>query len=117
MLVEEAAQEIVKRRATAEFLGHLGQGLLRAGLLGDRDVDDRRQHLFDQRREALLRYRQSLCGTGGIVRRRGLGPDQRRHGECGAEPKSEDRSEEHTSELQSLRHLVCRLLLEKKKSL
>src|SRR5262245_8587259 len=28
--------------------------------------------------------------------------------ECG-------RSEEHTSELQSLRHLVCRLLLEKKK--
>src|ERR1035441_2417918 len=26
------------------------------------------------------------------------------------------RSEEHTSELQSLRHLVCRLLLEKKKS-
>src|ERR1035438_10582597 len=28
---------------------------------------------------------------------------------------SADRSEEHTSELQSLRHLVCRLLLEKKK--
>src|SRR5205814_10731500 len=27
------------------------------------------------------------------------------------------RSEEHTSELQSLRHLVCRLLLEKKKKL
>src|SRR5205814_9940157 len=28
---------------------------------------------------------------------------------------SAERSEEHTSELQSLRHLVCRLLLEKKK--
>src|SRR5258705_9161989 len=28
---------------------------------------------------------------------------------------AEARSEEHTSELQSLRHLVCRLLLEKKK--
>src|SRR5205814_8386871 len=27
------------------------------------------------------------------------------------------RSEEHTSELQSLRHLVCRLLLEKKKNM
>src|SRR5258705_6048387 len=27
------------------------------------------------------------------------------------------RSEEHTSELQSLRHLVCRLLLEKKKAM
>src|SRR5438045_4257066 len=30
---------------------------------------------------------------------------------------SPERSEEHTSELQSLRHLVCRLLLEKKKQL
>src|SRR5258705_10140340 len=29
--------------------------------------------------------------------------------------EAEARSEEHTSELQSLRHLVCRLLLEKKK--
>src|SRR5258705_1410365 len=29
--------------------------------------------------------------------------------------KVRNRSEEHTSELQSLRHLVCRLLLEKKK--
>src|SRR5438045_7441569 len=30
-------------------------------------------------------------------------------------PQFSPRSEEHTSELQSLRHLVCRLLLEKKK--
>src|SRR5437899_9849433 len=30
-------------------------------------------------------------------------------------PHCRRRSEEHTSELQSLRHLVCRLLLEKKK--
>src|SRR6267378_5176075 len=30
-------------------------------------------------------------------------------------PKPEERSEEHTSELQSRRDLVCRLLLEKKK--
>src|ERR1035441_1052638 len=30
-------------------------------------------------------------------------------------PLLRSRSEEHTSELQSLRHLVCRLLLEKKK--
>src|SRR5262245_2573842 len=35
-------------------------------------------------------------------------PDSSKH--------SEIRSEEHTSELQSLRHLVCRLLLEKKKN-
>src|SRR5262245_63318815 len=33
--------------------------------------------------------------------------DMRKNQDC--------RSEEHTSELQSLRHLVCRLLLEKKK--
>src|SRR5947208_4226640 len=31
-------------------------------------------------------------------------------------PKEEERSEEHTSELQSPDHLVCRLLLVKKKS-
>src|SRR5262245_14706077 len=43
-------------------------------------------------------------------------------GDCGFEPigflqivPPGYRSEEHTSELQSLRHLVCRLLLEKKK--
>src|SRR5436853_4364620 len=43
-----------------------------------------------------------------------------RHGshrsEGGRHPRGIHRSEEHTSELQSLRHLVCRLLLEKKKN-
>src|SRR5207253_10477834 len=34
----------------------------------------------------------------------------------GAFKKKDDRSEEHTSELQSRGHLVCRLLLEKKKT-
>src|SRR5690348_17788710 len=33
----------------------------------------------------------------------------------GCAPRSAERSEEHTSELQSPVHLVCRLLLEKKK--
>src|SRR2546429_5913720 len=33
----------------------------------------------------------------------------------GVKPDAENRSEEHTSELQSRLHLVCRLLLEKKK--
>src|SRR5262245_64922836 len=36
-------------------------------------------------------------------------------GERDAARREFERSEEHTSELQSLRHLVCRLLLEKKK--
>src|SRR5258705_8132626 len=40
-----------------------------------------------------------------------------KEGEVAPEPRKSPapRSEEHTSELQSLRHLVCRLLLEKKK--
>src|SRR5689334_24188361 len=43
--------------------------------------------------------------------RRRLAPSSRRHWRIGFVP----RSEEHTSELQSQFHLVCRLLLEKKK--
>src|SRR5258705_5487738 len=42
----------------------------------------------------------------------------RRTGAAAGEGRSAAaRSEEHTSELQSLRHLVCRLLLEKKKKI
>src|SRR2546425_3273442 len=48
---------------------------------------------------------------------RELGVGQRRHGGGGARHVEEhQRSEEHTSELQSLAYLVCRLLLEKKKN-
>src|SRR5258708_24005958 len=53
-----------------------------------------------------------------LSRRRG---ERRRARRCGA-PRAPDqcsrlgRSEEHTSELQSPDHLVCRLLLEKKKN-
>src|SRR5262245_65366644 len=43
-----------------------------------------------------------------------LGAGHLRHGGDLVAPRA-TRSEEHTSELQSLRHLVCRLLLEKKK--
>src|SRR5438045_6083336 len=38
-----------------------------------------------------------------------------RRADCRSLFRRNSRSEEHTSELQSLRHLVCRLLLEKKK--
>src|SRR3989442_6609394 len=54
-------------------------------------------------------------------------PKARDHGQCGCDAAGpvqgsgqprvlarQDRSEEHTSELQSRPHLVCRLLLEKK---
>src|SRR5258708_12337776 len=52
----------------------------------------------------------------------GLGQDCCGSGVCGLHDQGRDRigqqvrSEEHTSELQSPDHLVCRLLLEKKKS-
>src|SRR2546422_5314445 len=46
---------------------------------------------------------------GGVVARLGAGQTY-------AWPTWEVRSEEHTSELQSRLHLVCRLLLEKKKN-
>src|SRR5687767_15255436 len=45
--------------------------------------------------------------------RRIAGPRLRRSGDWPG--RAADRSEEHTSELQSLAYLVCRLLLEKKK--
>src|SRR5262245_65393531 len=52
-----------------------------------------------------------------IQRRVGIGLVDQVHVETvGLQPpEALVRSEEHTSELQSLRHLVCRLLLEKKK--
>src|SRR3989449_5723240 len=40
---------------------------------------------------------------------------EQRHRRGQADDTASDRSEEHTSELQSRLHLVCRLLLEKKK--
>src|SRR2546422_6652755 len=53
----------------------------------------------------LFRSRRSCCGALG-----GRSPQCPGARHCG------DRSEEHTSELQSRLHLVCRLLLEKKNS-
>src|SRR5256885_5107407 len=54
----------------------------------------------------------------GPRRRRATGPGTwSRHGRAKeAVPAQADRSEEHTSELQSPCNLVCRLLLEKKKT-
>src|SRR5437899_6153964 len=62
--------------------------------------------------------RRRVTAGGGVepdrgLRRRGRSPRLGRPRGSRAAPGA--RSEEHTSELQSLRHLVCRLLLEKKK--
>src|SRR5687767_15339300 len=68
--------------------------------------------------ELLRRAREAARGTRPGVR--GVGDDvQVRARHCDDQPAGEReavRSEEHTSELQSLAYLVCRLLLEKKKS-
>src|SRR2546425_9409454 len=62
--------------------------------------------LFRSAQDALLL---ALVKLDQFDRSRRFGPWLMRIDECG------DRSEEHTSELQSLAYLVCRLLLEKKK--
>src|SRR5436305_15024017 len=53
-------------------------------------------------------------GSGAVGRSRLVGGTRRRVTRC-ARFSPLNRSEEHTSELQSRPHLVCRLLLEKKK--
>src|SRR5204863_8661951 len=49
------------------------------------------------------------------ARQRPQGAGRRGHPQVAGKPRRPARSEEHTSELQSRRDLVCRLLLEKKK--
>src|SRR3712207_7194605 len=70
------------------------------------------------RRPRLLRRRPrgpARAGRGrGVVRHLDAGREQHR-GAAAARGGLRDRSEEHTSELQSRQYLVCRLLLEKKK--
>src|SRR5690349_24143324 len=57
----------------------------------------------------------SVPSSVGCVARRNTAPWSPLHEEDAKRPIRERRSEEHTSELQSRRDLVCRLLLEKKK--
>src|SRR5436305_7985135 len=57
----------------------------------------------------------ATASTGTTLRRSPTSPARRRS--AGRRSYCELRSEEHTSELQSRPHLVCRLLLEKKKLL
>src|SRR5689334_23846298 len=62
-------------------------------------------------------FRSGARGTSASRRRRAQGRDASiARGRCWSIPRGGfGRSEEHTSELQSQFHLVCRLLLEKKK--
>src|SRR5258708_14296176 len=53
--------------------------------------------------------------AGSTAQQRGAGPCTTPRAACRPARSRSHRSEEHTSELQSPDHLVCRLLLEKKK--
>src|SRR3712207_8386873 len=68
--------------------------------------------------EELEQFGDRLAGDGGqagdVAARAGKAGDEPLADRIGAEHGSDDRSEEHTSELQSRQYLVCRLLLEKK---
>src|SRR5205814_7733665 len=71
--------------------------------------------------ENLSKRRDSQTDPGGLGLYPGFGwtwPNNMRilYNRASCDRNGKPRSEEHTSELQSLRHLVCRLLLEKKKT-
>src|SRR5205823_13615088 len=58
---------------------------------------------------------ETLAAQGAVAYLGGFGSDLHAAAASVAEKNRTPRSEEHTSELQSLAYLVCRLLLEKKK--
>src|SRR2546425_7488930 len=94
---------------------------------GSREVEP--DKAVEHRGDAVVHDRPEAHGGKNLeIRHRHLTGQQEGHGaseqaeeEQGAaeclEDTGESRSEEHTSELQSLAYLVCRLLLEKKKSI
>ena len=55
LAIAEAAAELAPERRVAQFGRQLGQQVAAGHGLGDRDVHHRRQHLLDQRREAVGR--------------------------------------------------------------
>src|SRR3712207_6997978 len=67
--------------------------------------------LQPQRERRVLREADALLGEDGDVLR-----PRAAEGRLADDLPVDDRSEEHTSELQSRQYLVCRLLLEKKKN-
>src|SRR5229473_7072109 len=76
------------------------------------------ERLLDEVEQASFRYFWECADaqTGLVKDRSGAdGPDAREAASIAATGFGLTRSEEHTSELQSLAYLVCRLLLEKKK--
>src|SRR5262245_65023289 len=86
--------------------------LFRSQLLGE-GLQQRPEELVadpaEDEHEGEARQRLGLALLARLEQQGRQGGAERQRVEC-----RDHRSEEHTSELQSLRHLVCRLLLEKK---
>src|SRR5690606_40467214 len=83
------------------------------------DLDDQRPFVTDEDPEQDLATA-VLLGVGdhvyqGLLDAVGVDPDDAVMRELNGDLRTGQRSEEHTSELQSRENLVCRLLLEKKK--
>src|SRR5205814_3940867 len=97
------ADEVPRSRARRGGIRHLHRARTGARAAGDAQYRRRvRQSGCRQRDERQIDHEQGHGVHGTRQADRAVRPDL-------------VRSEEHTSELQSLRHLVCRLLLEKKK--
>src|SRR3712207_8169075 len=64
--------------------------------------------------EQLAVLQDARPGADRVLGRRRAGPVDRHLARAGEERALQERSEEHTSELQSRQYLVCRLLLEQK---
>src|SRR5262245_62696401 len=71
--------------------------------------------ILAKRSHVAVRKEEPTCGCGKRSRLRSIVSGLLFTMNCATPTCRASRSEEHTSELQSLRHLVCRLLLEKKK--
>src|SRR5205814_2880810 len=116
--VEDIAQgflrQVERQLAVAEAREseHLLESALELAHVGADVLGDEKRDVFGQRDRVRLSLFQHDCDAHLQLRRLGG------HGKAPSEARDQalfHRSEEHTSELQSLRHLVCRLLLEKKK--
>src|SRR5947209_9381635 len=82
-------------------------------------ADHRDLHSFPTRRSSDLPVRYYTVAANQVIRVRmdsQLNSGTARIGDRFSASVTEPRSEEHTSELQSRQYLVCRLLLEKKKT-
>src|SRR2546422_6486288 len=104
----EAEAELRGERRPRGIVGVIAAGILAAerGVLQLPEGGGRREDISRRRidAQAVIRRRLERAWCAGLINDIG-----------GVEQVEEVRSEEHTSELQSRLHLVCRLLLEKKK--